>query len=210
MTLASFSVEPCDVRVIQPVIERVHYSGSIFGVTTTHCYAVVANGVVAGGAIFGKPGAYNVSRKYDKGEPLLELRRFVLEDWLPRNSESKSLAMMFRDLRGRGIKRVLSYADPSFGHTGVIYAATGFERMGVTTTRKHVMWKGKKYPDRNIHQINFPFHKEIRAALADGSAYRVTVPGKIIWLKTLDNRRRANRQVSHQRRTAATSTMDIT
>ena len=44
-------------------------------------------------------------------------------------------------------------------------------------------WKGKKYPDRNIHQVNFPFHKELRAALADGSATRVEIPGKHIYLK---------------------------
>jgi hypothetical protein len=178
-------VEECEVSRIQEIIERVHYSHSIFGVTTTHCYAVMDGFTVVGGAIFGLPAAFNVSRKYDDGQPLLELRRFVLEDHLPPNSESRYLAVMFRDLKRKGIRRILSYADPSFGHQGTIYAATGFKRMGVTTTRKHVVWKGKKYPDRNIHQVNFPFHKEIRAALATGEATRVIVPGKIIFLKTL-------------------------
>jgi len=166
-------------------MERVHYSHSIFGVTTSVCYAVREHGIVVGGAIFGKPGAFNVSRKYDKGEPLLELRRFVLEDRLPRNSESRVLGVMLRSLRKKGIRRILSYADPSHGHTGVIYAATGFVRHGVTATRKHLMWKGKKYPDRNLHQINFPFHLELRAAVAAGEAQHVVVPGKVIWLRTL-------------------------
>lgn len=178
-------VEECDVSVIQEVMERVHYSHSIFGVTTSACYAVREHGVVVGGAIFGKPGAFNVSRKYDKGEPLLELRRFVLEDRLPRNSESRVLGVMLRSLRKRGIRRILSYADPSHGHTGVIYAATGFVRHGVTATRKHLMWKNKKYPDRNLHQTNFPFHLELRAAVAAGEAWHVVVPGKVIWLRTL-------------------------
>lgn len=182
---SSLHVTQCDISQIQDVIERVHYSHSIFGVTTTYCYAVLREGDVFGGAIFGVPAAYNVSRKYDQGEPLLELRRFVLEECLPKNSESRCLGVMLRDLRRKGIRRVLSYADPAFGHSGVIYAATGFRRMGLTSPRKHILWKGKKYPDRNVHQVNFPFHKEIRAALADGTAAKVDVPGKVIWLKTL-------------------------
>ena len=181
-SLQSLRVRPCHVHEIQGVIEQHHYSHSIFGVTTDYCYAVMHSGVVVGGAIFGKPAAYNVARKY--GNNLTELRRFVLIDECPRNSESRVIGVMLRDLRAdAGIQRVLSYADPAHGHEGVIYRACGFKYMGLSAKRKHVMWKGKKYPDRNIHQVNFPFHKELRAALADGSATRVEIPGKHIYLK---------------------------
>jgi len=113
------------------------------------------------------------------------LRRFVLEDWLPRNSESKYIGVMLRDLRKRGVGKILSYADPAHGHEGTIYKATGFKRLGKTSARKHVVWRGKKYPDRNIHQVNFPYHKELRAALECGEATRVAVPGKWIFLRQL-------------------------
>jgi len=166
------------------VIERVHYSHSIFGVTTSICFKVVAANTVVGGAIFGKPAAFNVARKYG-ANGLLECRRFVLEDACERNSESKVLAFMLRKLRENLYQRVLSYADPAYGHEGVIYRACGFQYVGVTAKRKHVMWRGKKYPDRNVHQTNFPFHLELRAALADGSATRVVIPGKHIYLKEL-------------------------
>lgn len=184
-------VERCALRDVKGIIERVHYSHSVFGVTVSQCYLVrrwLATWPyedICGGAIFGKPAAFNVSRKYDNGEPLLELRRFVLDDCLPRNSESKYLAVMLRDLKRQGVKRVLTYADPAQGHGGTIYKATGFTFMGKTSARKHVMWKGKKYPDRNIHQTNFPFHKEMREALAIGTATRVTIPGKLAFLKVL-------------------------
>lgn len=184
-------VERCSLRNVQGIVERVHYSHSIFGVTATQCYLVKRwldtwpYEDICGGAIFGKPAAFNVSRKYDNGEPLLELRRFVLEDYLPHNSESKYLAVMLRDLKRQGIKRILTYADPAQGHAGTIYKATGFTFMGKTSSRKHVFWKGKKYPDRNIHQTNFPFHKEIRAALESGDATHIAVPGKLIFLKVL-------------------------
>ena len=178
-------VEECNPIHINGMIARLHYSKSVFGVTASACFRVARQGRVVGGALFGLPAGTGVLEKYNKGEPLLELRRFVLTDDCPKNSESFCLAVMFRQLRRRGIRRVLSYADPAYGHAGTIYAATGFKFMGTTAPRKHVMWKGKKYPDRNIHQTNFPFHKELRAALASGDATRVEIPGKRVWLKTL-------------------------
>jgi len=139
---------------------------------------------VVGGALFGKPAAFNVECKYATAGKLVELRRFVLEDWLPKNSESRYLAVALRDLKRRGVCHVLSYADPAHGHDGTIYRALGFAYLGKTSRRKHVLWRGKKYPDRNIHQIHFPYHVELRAALQSGEAKKVGVPGKHIYLKT--------------------------
>lgn len=184
LTLQSLRVEQCVVGEIQPVIEQVHYSHSIFGVTVSRCYAVRAHDAVVGGAIFGLPAGAGVARKYG-ADGLLELRRFVLTDECPRNAESRTLSVMLRDLKRAGCRRVLSYADPLHGHRGAIYNALGFAYCGTTAKRKHVMWKGKKYPDRNIHQTNFPFHLELRAALLDGTAIRVEIPGKHIWLLEL-------------------------
>jgi hypothetical protein len=181
-------VIPCPVHYIKDVIERVHYSHSIIGVTTDYCFGVKSHGETVGGAIFGRPAAYNVAARYGSG--LTELRRFVLTDECPRNSESRVLGVMLRELRRYGIERVLSYADPAHGHAGTIYKALGFKYLGRTAKRKHVMWKGKKYPDRNIHQVNFPFHLELRAALADGSATRVEVQGKHIYLKLISTSQR--------------------
>ncbi len=144
------------------IIERVHYTHSCFGVTCSAAFVVEHDDRTVGAAIFGRPAAYNVARKY--GEPLLELRRFVLEDWLPKNSESRVLAVMLRALKRDWVGRILSYADPAFGHRGTIYAACGFKQVGLTAKRRHLLWKGKKYPDRNLHQTRFPFHLELRAA----------------------------------------------
>lgn len=179
-------IRECGVADIQEVIERVHYTHSIFGVTTTRCYAVEHEGHVVGGAIYGLPAAYNVAKKYAfSHEVLLELRRFVLEDWCPRNSESRVIAITLRMLKKVGVSVVLAYSDPAAGHTGTIYRATGFEYQGKTSARTHWMWKGKKYPDRNVHQIHFPFHRELRAAIASGDAVRTKIPGKHIFVKRL-------------------------
>ena len=193
---STLHVRRATLREVQPVVERLHYSHSCFGVTSDACYAAqgpwehrdgfLYRFTVVGAAIFGKPAAYNVTSKYAQaGRRLLELRRFVLENGLPRNSESRCLAFMLRDLKHVGVDTVLSYADPLYGHSGVIYAACGFRRLGKTAPRTHYEWLGKRYPDRNLHQVNFPFHRELRIAVQSGEAVPVHIPGKIIWVKDL-------------------------
>lgn len=158
----------------------------MFGVTTRYAFGCYVGARLCGAALFGLPAGAGVLKKYQRpGGALLELRRFVLLDECPRNSESRVLGVMFRQLRKLGVTQILSYADPAAGHTGLIYKATGFSYLGTTSKRKHIMWKGKKYPDRNLHQVKFPYHTQLRAALANGEAQQIVVPGKHIWLKTL-------------------------
>lgn len=178
-------VASCELEDVKAFIEARHYSHSVFGVTASRCFSVMYQGELAGGAIFGLPAGVGVAAKYADGGNLLELRRFVLHDNAPRNSESRALGVMFRALRREGYTRILSYADPMHGHSGVIYKATGFEYRGRTAARKHIMWKGKKYPDRNVHQVNFPYHLELRAALAAGEATQVRIEPKHIYVKKL-------------------------
>lgn len=180
-------VYECPQQDIARFVEQTHYSHSVFGITAEVCFKVLDGDRIVGAAIFGNPAGMGVLKKYGENGKYRtsELRRFVLADECPRNSESKLIAVMLRILKKKGFQRILSYADPAAGHSGVIYKATGFAYLGHTSKRKHVLWKGKKYPDRNIHQVNFPYHLELRKALVDGDAARIEVPGKHIYLKTL-------------------------
>ncbi len=185
--ISSLHVFECPLREIQSFIEFIHYSHSVFGVTPELCFCVKAGLQVVGAAIFGKPAGMGVLKKYSESGRLrtTELRRFVLADRCERNSESRVLGVIFRLMKKQGWHRILSYADPNAGHTGLIYRATGFRCLGKTAKRKHVLWKGKKYPDRNIHQTHFPYHYELRSALVSGDAIRTEVPGKFIYVKDL-------------------------
>lgn len=63
----------------------------------------------------------------------LTLTRLWLSDALPRNSESRVLGVVLRLLkRHTSLKFLLSYADPSRGHVGTIYQATGWAYTGVS------------------------------------------------------------------------------
>jgi len=93
---------------------------------------------------------------------MVELRRLVLLDACPKNSESNVIGVMLRLLKKAGIQRVLSYADPNEKraghpdgkHTGLIYRATGFHQVKEAGKTKAIWFKGRRYPIRNIDQYN--------------------------------------------------------
>ena len=186
-SLQNLKVETTTLTEIRKFVETHHYSKTVNGVTVSHCFKATVDGFLKGAAIFGSPAGYGVLKKYsDDGRfPTVELRRFVLTDELPRNSESRVLSVMFRALKRVGISRILSYADPAHGHQGVIYRATGFRFLGQSGSTRKIVWKGKDYPRRNLLQIHRPFHKALQRAVANGEALYVKVPGKFIYLKDL-------------------------
>ena len=62
----------------------------------------------------------------------LELRRFAIAPDAPRNTASRMLAWMVRDIRASlpGITRVISYQDMAC-HTGTIYLASGWKATAI-------------------------------------------------------------------------------
>jgi hypothetical protein len=131
-SIQSLIVDECPVADVRAFIEQHHYSKSIKGVTPSHCFKVTLDGQIVGAAIFGLPGMRETLEKYSEfGKyKLVELRRFCMIDDTPKHSESRSISIMLRALRKHGVQRVLSYADPTHGHVGMIYKALGFACLG--------------------------------------------------------------------------------
>jgi hypothetical protein len=66
-------------------------------------------------------------------EHCLTLSRLWLSDELPKNSESRFIAVVLSSLkRHSGVKFAVSYADPAQGHLGTIYQATGWIYTGLS------------------------------------------------------------------------------
>jgi hypothetical protein len=167
-SLQSLIVQACPVADVRAFIELHHYSKSIKGVTPSHCFKVILDGRIVGAAIFGLPGMRDTLEKYSEFGKyrLVELRRFCMIDDTPRNSESRSISIMLRALRKHGIQRVLSYADPNYGHVGTIYKALGFACLGQTPSCSVIIYKDRqvkrsslhRYP-RNANQAKVHFRK---------------------------------------------------
>ncbi len=80
----------------------------------------------------GPQNAYNLVRGSAPDDCMI-LTRLWLSDQLPSNSESRVIGISLRALkRFSHIKFLVSYADPSQGHAGTIYQATGWLYTGLS------------------------------------------------------------------------------
>ena len=131
--LHSLQVRPIPIRVAKAIVEENHYLHSLPGGTQ------MAFGTFSGhrllGAITRGAGPYNSPSLVSgaTSADCLALTRLWLSDELPANSESRVIGIVLRLLRKHtSVKFLLSYADPSHGHVGTIYQATGWLYTGLS------------------------------------------------------------------------------
>jgi hypothetical protein len=131
--LQQLQVKPVPVVLARRLIERGHYLHSLPGGT---CFAF---GVFIGPSLLGAltlgAGPTNAYLLVKDATPddCLTLTRLWLSDALPRNSESRVLGIVLRNLkRHTKVKFLVSYADPAQGHLGIIYQATGWPYTGLS------------------------------------------------------------------------------
>ena len=187
-----YTVQLVDRAVVRDFIEQHHYSHNINGLMSSYCFAMYdQQQQMVGAMIYGKLGMANAWKKYGNSiDEVMELRRLVLVDDTPKNSESYFIGRTLRWLKANtAVTTIVSYADPNYGHSGVIYRATNFEHAGMTAPGKVIIWNGKKYHDKAIRtkykgELK-PFAKRLRQALEDGEAHYAKQLPKHIYIKTL-------------------------
>lgn len=147
-------------RVANNFIRRVHYSGKIVPNSRLHFGAFldgVLHGALSFGASLDKRKVIGLVKNTGWYE-FTELNRMAFDDKLPRNSESRCIAICLRMLKKQApqIKWVLSYADACQCGDGAIYRASGFV---LTMIKKnHALFQ---FPEPNgltttiIHEMNF-------------------------------------------------------
>jgi hypothetical protein len=128
-------VAPIAAADARALIRRLHYSGKVDPRSSLHL------GVFLGGRL---EGAMQFGPSMDKRKTLglvpgtawngfLELNRMAFGEALPRNSESRALAVAFRLIRKAypHIEWVVSYSDATQCGDGTIYRAAGFLLTGI-------------------------------------------------------------------------------
>lgn len=127
---------------------RRHYLHKWPGVNVA-IYGAFVGGVNIGVCVFSIPPR-ETNKRY--GGECWELSRLWLSDDLPRNSETWFIAKCIKEVQRShpNISHLVSYADPSAGHTGIIYKAGNWRFDGMTdadrkTPRCDYRWNGRMY-----------------------------------------------------------------
>ncbi len=128
-------VKPIACKDARRIIKSLHYSGSVVPNSQVH-FGVFLDGRCGGALQFGpslkKRNVIGLVKNTGWYE-FIELNRMALADWLPRNCESRAIAVSMRLLRETypWLKWVLSFADATQCGDGTIYRASGFNLIGI-------------------------------------------------------------------------------
>lgn len=110
-------------------------------------YGAECNNVMYGIAIWGRP----VARSFN-GLGYIELRRMAVSDDAPKNTASRMIGWMLREIRKEGTyKKAISYQDTEV-HSGIIYKATGWNatRSGKDSWDRPKQGNSRRRLDRQV------------------------------------------------------------
>jgi len=123
--------------VANDFVKRHHYSGKVVQNSVLH-FGAFLDGKLGGVMQYGNPidkrNVLNLVETSNKGfnskwNEMLELNRMAFSEMLPKNSESRCIAVSIRLIKKNApqIKWILSFADGTQCGDGTIYRASGFK-----------------------------------------------------------------------------------
>lgn len=150
--LHSIQVQPIPFTIAKHLLVREHYLHSFPGGSKLAFGASLGSrllGALTLGA--GPANAYSLATGAAPDD-CLALTRLWLSDELPPNSESRFIGIVLRYLRkNTDLKFLVSYADPTQGHVGTIYQATGWTYTGLSqATPLYDIGDGRVHHSRSL------------------------------------------------------------
>lgn len=124
-------------KIANEFVKKNHYSGKVVSLSQLH-FGCFLDGNLHGVMSFGPPmdkrnvlplvdsGVSDINKRWNE---MLELNRMAFDDYLPKNSESRCIAISIRLIKKNApqIKWILSYSDATQCGDGTIYRASGFK-----------------------------------------------------------------------------------
>lgn len=151
-------VIPSDIA--NDFIRRNHYSKKVVPNSTLHfgCfYNNVLHGVLSYGPSTDKSKVINLVENTEWNE-FIELNRMAFDEYLPRNSESRCIAITIRLIKKNAphIKWIISFADGTQCGDGTIYRASGFL---LTSIKKNTGLRMDEKTGQVYSQVTFSAHR---------------------------------------------------
>jgi len=196
--VTDYFVEKVPTNAVEDFIRKYHYSQSTRGLHVSFCFGLFTPrgkfGIpkMIGSMIFGVPAMAGVAENYMPDEPksVIELNRLCCIDNTPTNTESYFIGKAIRWLKqNTDYKLILSYADTKQGHEGVIYKATNFIHLGMTSESRALVADGKVYHARMLTKKS-PKFENIRQRIKKGdeNIWTEELPAKHIYVLPLNNK----------------------
>jgi hypothetical protein len=122
-------------KIANAFVKKTHYSGKVVPNSTLHFGCFLddkLHGVMSYGPSINKKGTINLVKGTGWNE-FIELNRMAFDDYLPKYSESRCIAISIKLIKKNApqIKWVISFADGTQCGDGTIYRASGFKLVGV-------------------------------------------------------------------------------
>jgi len=123
-------IKPISAKAANDLVKRIHYSGTHTQNSQLH-FGAFLNGRLEGAMQFGPP----IDRRKllplvegTKWNDMIELNRMAFSDALPKNSESRAMAIAFKMIKKhyQNIEWAVSFSDACQCGDGAIYRASGF------------------------------------------------------------------------------------
>jgi hypothetical protein len=122
-------------KVANEFVKKNHYSGKVVPNSNLHFGCFLddkLHGVMSYGSPINKKGSINLVENTGWNE-MLELNRMAFDDYLPKYSESRCIAISIKLIKKNApqIKWILSFSDGTQCGDGTIYRASGFKLVGI-------------------------------------------------------------------------------
>ena len=153
-------LRPIPAAQANELVKRVHYSGKVVQNSQIHI-GVFYDGRLEGAMQFGP----SLDKRKIQGlvsgtawHEFTELNRMAFSEALPRNSESRAIAIAMRLLKQHApqIKWVVSFADGTQCGDGTIYRASGFVLTGIRENGQILDWGGQLIAKKTLDNQNYP------------------------------------------------------
>jgi len=166
-------VAPIKKADADKLVKRLHYSGSVVMNSQLHL-GVFLNGRLEGCMQFGPPLDKRKIMGLVDGtgwNEFLELNRMAFSERLPRNSESRAIAVAMRLIRShyKHIQWVVSFADGSQCGDGTIYRASGFVLTSIKKNR--TAWRHEE-TGHVVSRVTMEKGKNMKAGQSSMASYR--------------------------------------
>jgi hypothetical protein len=149
-------IKPIDRNEANDFVRKVHYSGKVAPNSQLHL-GVFWNGRLEGVMQFGPSIDKRKTQKLVEGtlwNGFLELNRMAFSEALPKNSESRAIAVAMKLIKKYApqVKWVISFADATQCGDGTIYRASGFILTGIKKNSEIlIMPDGRKVAQKSLN-----------------------------------------------------------